>query len=178
MYTPINVFAQAKDSASGIGAFNLNVKEFLFQLISFVLVLYILRRWALPKLTATIDQRQLTLEKSLEQAKQTEAALAKAEVQAEEILASTRKKADEALAEARKAGSNIIAEAESAASERAAMIVKEAEERLGFEREQMVSELKKELAGLVAVATEKVLDQKLNEREDRVLIERSLKDIG
>jgi F-type H+-transporting ATPase subunit b len=163
---------------SGIGAFNLNVKTFVFQLITFVLVLLVFRKWVVPKLVATMDLRQKTLEQSLENAKATEAALAKAEVQADAILANTRKKADAALSEARKAASTIIAEGETAASKRAAMIVKEAEERLGHERDRLHTELSKELAGLVADATEKVLVQKINEREDRAIIERSLKDIG
>lgn len=171
-------FAQASDSSGGLGAFHLNVKDFIIQLVTFLLVLLVFRKWVVPKLIATMDLRQKTLEQSLQNAKATEAALAKAETQAEEILANTRKKADEALSEARNAGSTIIAEAETAASVRAAAIVKEAEERLGYEREQMFSELKAELAGLVVVATEKVLHQKVNEQQDRALIEQSLKDIG
>jgi F-type H+-transporting ATPase subunit b len=171
-------FAETTPPKSGIGAFNLNVKTFVFQLITFVLVLLVFRKWVVPKLVTTMDLRQKTLEQSLENAKATEAALAKAETQAEEILARTRKKADEALAEARKSAGAIIAEGETAASKRAAMIVKEAEDRLGHERDRLHTELSKELAGLVADATEKVLGKKVNEREDRALIEQSLKDIG
>jgi F-type H+-transporting ATPase subunit b len=171
-------FGEANSSAGGIGAFNVNIKAFVFQLITFVLVLLIFRKWVLPKLVATIDARRETLERSLEQAKQTEVTLAKAGTQAEQILADTRTKADEALAEARKAASGIIAEAETAASKRAIIIIKEAEEHLGHERERLYAELKKELAGLVATATEKVLRQKVNQPEDRALIEHSLKDIG
>jgi F-type H+-transporting ATPase subunit b len=171
-------FAQASDSSGGLGAFHLNVKDFIIQLITFLLVLLVFRKWVVPKLIATMDLRQKTLEQSLENAKATEAALARAEAKAEEILASTRSKADAALAEARKGASAIIAEGETAASARAAMIVKEAEERLGHERDRLHAELSKELAGLVAAATEKVLGKKVNEREDRALIEQSLKDIG
>lgn len=160
MTSSFTQFAQASPPSSGIGAFNLNVKTFIFQLITFVLVLLIFRKWVVPKLVATMDQRQKTLEQSLENARQTEAGLAKAQLQAEEILANTRKKADEALAEARSAASTIIAEAETAASARSAAIIKEAEERLGFERQQMFLELKKELAGLVAVATERYYGKK------------------
>jgi F-type H+-transporting ATPase subunit b len=174
----ITQFAQQAPPKSGIGAFNLNVKTFIFQLITFTLVLLVFRKWVVPKLVATMDQRQKTLEQSLEQAKQTEAALAKAQTQADEILANTRLKADQALAEARKAASEIIAQAETAASKRAALIIEEAEERLGHERQRLYTELKQELAGLVAAATEKVLRKKVNEREDRALIEQSLKDIG
>lgn len=170
-------FAESTEP-SGIGAFNLNIKQFLFQLITFVLVLLALRRWALPKLAATIEGRREALEKSLEQAKQTEKTLAEAEAKAEQILAKARTQADTALADADKKVEEIIAKGENAADQRAERIIKEAEERLGQERERLHTELRGELAGLVAVATEKILDKKLDEREDRALIEQSLKELA
>jgi F-type H+-transporting ATPase subunit b len=165
-------------AASGIGAFNLNVKEFLFQLITFVLVLAILRRYALPKLVSTLDERRQTLETSLEQAKQTEETLAKAEAKAEEILGRARSQADEALAEAKKAASGRIAEAETKAAERAALIIKDAETRLGEEREKLRQELRGELAELVADATGRIIDEKLDAKRDMSLIERAIRGVA
>ena len=66
-------FAQA---SGGIGAFNLNLKSFLFQLITFALVLLVLKRWVLPPLMKTMENRRLALEQSLADAKATEEALA------------------------------------------------------------------------------------------------------
>jgi F0F1-type ATP synthase membrane subunit b/b' len=40
------------------------------------------------------------------------------------------------------------------------------------------SELRKELADLVVTTTEKVLREKVDGREDRALIEKSLKELG
>ena len=74
-------FAQ-EDSGSGLGAFQLNVKDFIIQLITFVLVFLILRKWVVPKIVATMENRQQTLEQSLENAKATEEALARAEAKA------------------------------------------------------------------------------------------------
>lgn len=170
--------AETGEPASGIGAFNLNIKAFLFQLITFVLVLLILRRWVFPKLVATLEQRRVVLENSLAQAKKTEETLAKAEAKAEEIIAKARAQADEALTEAKIAASNVIAESEEAAAKRAAMIVKDAEARLNDEREKLRSELRQELAGLVADATEKVVQQKLDAKQDISLIERMVKGIS
>jgi F-type H+-transporting ATPase subunit b len=170
-------FAQADSGSSGLGAFNLNVKGFLFQLATFVLVLLIIRKWVVPKLAETINKRQETLEQSLENARATEQALAQAEARAEEILGKARSLADEALAEAKDAGAGIVAKAETAAGERAELIVKEAESRLDEERQKLRAELRAELADLVADATEKIIHEKLDEKRDMSLIERAIKGI-
>ena len=165
-------------ASGGIGAFNINLKAFLFQLATFVIVLYVLKRWVLPKLISTMDERRVTLEKSLTQAKQTEETLAKAEQSAEAILASARAAADEALAEAKKAGAGVIADAETAAGNRAALIITEAESRLSEERDKLRQDLRKELAELVADATEKIINEKLDVKRDMSLIERAIRGVA
>lgn len=163
---------------SGIGAFNINLKSFLFQLVTFVLVLIVLKRWVLPPLISTMEKRRETLEKSLLDAKQTEELLSKAEITAEEILAKARVQADEALAETKKAARGIIADAETAAGERATIIVREAEARLGEERDKLRSELRAELAELVADATAKIINEKLDTKKDMSLIERAIRSVA
>jgi F-type H+-transporting ATPase subunit b len=170
-------FAQTSDSSSGLGAFQLNLKDLVIQLITFVLVLLVLRKWVVPKLVETMDKRRETLEQSLVNAKATEEALAKAEVRAEEILSRARAQADEALAEAKDAGVDIVAKAETAAAARAELIVKEAESRLNEEREKLRTELRAELADLVADATEKIIHEKLDQKRDMSLIERAIKGV-
>jgi F-type H+-transporting ATPase subunit b len=171
-------FAETSGPTSGIGAFNINLKSFLFQLVTFALVLLVLKRWVLPPLMTTMDKRRETLEKSLEQAKATQEALARAETKAEEIIALARVHADEALSQARKSAEGVIVSAETAGAERAALIIKDAQARLVSERIKLREELKAELADLVADATEVILRQKLNEPNDRQLIEQALKEIG
>lgn len=169
-------FAEA--SNSGISSLGLNVKGFLFQLITFGIVLLILRRYVFPKLVATLEERRRTLEESLAQAKQTEETLAKAELSAEEILTKARAQADISLADAKTRADEIVAAGEHAAEDRSERIIAEAEARLGQERERLHSQLKSELADLVVTTTEKVLHKKINALEDRKLIEASLKEIG
>jgi len=165
-------------SSSGLGAFNVNWKSFIFQLITFVLVMLVFRKWVIPPITKTLDERRQSVERSLENAKETEEALARAEAKAEEILAKARDQADEALAEAKKAAGGVIAEAETAAGQRAALIIKEAEQHLSQEREKLRTELKGELANLVADATEKIIQEKLDVKRDMSLIERVIKGVA
>lgn len=175
MYSAVPKFA---DSSSGISSLGVNLKGFIFQLITFLIVLLILRRYVFPKLVATLEARRKTLEQSLVQAKQTEEALARAETRVEEIIAAARLRADEALAGARKSAEGVIVSAETAGAERAALIIKDAEARLASERIKLRQELKEELANLVADATEIILRHKLDEPNDRKLIEQALKEIG
>ena len=175
---PIKLQFAADSSASGISSLGLNVKGFVFNLITFLIVLLILRKYVFPTLVNTLEARRKALEESLSQAKATEEALTKAEAKAEEILAKARSQADAAMADAKTRVDEIIAAGEKAASERGARIIKDAEEHLDQERQRLHSELRGELAELVITTTEKVLKSKMNEGEDRKLIEKSLKDIG
>ncbi len=165
-------------SSGGISALGINLKSFIFQLITFLIVLFVLQRWVFPKLVDTLEARRKALEESLAQAKQTEETLAKAEAKAEEILAHARQQADGALSDAKKEAEAGIAKAEAEAGERGQRIIKEAESRLEQERQRLHDELKKELSELVVATTEKVLKTKLNDREDRALVEKSVKELG
>jgi F-type H+-transporting ATPase subunit b len=171
-------FAAAEPANSGIGAFNINLKSFVFQLVTFLIVLYIFRRWILPPILKTLEERRRTVEESLEHAKQTEAKLAEAESRTQALLLKAREQADKALAEARVQAKELIAKAEDGAEIQAQRIVKETEERLGQERQKLHDQLKAELGDLVVLTTEKVLRRKIDEQEDRRLIEDSLKELA
>jgi len=169
--------AEANSPGNGLGAFNLNVKSFLFQLATFVIVLLVLRRWVFPKLVHTLEERRKVLEDSLLKAKQTEEKLAEAEAQAEQIILKARQQADAALAEARSGAKEVLAKAESAAGQQAARLIKDAQEHLAQESNKLRAQLKGELANLVVLTTEKVLRKKLDGPEDARLIEQSIKEL-
>lgn len=170
--------AQFGDSSSGgISSLGLNLKSFIFQLITFLLVLLILRRWVFPKLVTTLESRRETLERSLEQAKETTEALEAAEEKASKLLHKAREQADASLADAAKKAEAVVASAENAATERAGRIIKEAESHLEQERQRLHQQLKAELADLVIQTTEKVIRKKLDDKADRELVEASLKEL-
>jgi len=173
-----NVNPQFAASSSGIGSLGINLKGFIFQLLTFVIVLLILRRWVFPKLVATLEARRKTLEESLVQAKATQEALTKAEERAEQILHKAREQADVSLADAREQAKNLITKAESSAEDQAKRVLKEAEQHLSQQQNRLREELKDELTDLVVLTTEKVLRSKLNPEEDAKLIEQSIKEIS
>jgi F-type H+-transporting ATPase subunit b len=167
----------AESSSGGISSLGLNLKSFIFQLITFLIVLGILRKWVFPKLVATLEERRKVLEQSLQQARQTEETLHQAEARAAEILQESRTQADNALADAKSQAKDIIAKAEKSGELSAGRIVKDAEEHLAQERTKLRSELKEELADLVVDTTEKILKKRLNAREDLELINGSIREL-
>ncbi len=178
MILPMIKFAETTSSESGIGAFHINLKSFIFQLVTFLIVLMIFKRWILPPLQKTLEDRRSTLEQSLQNAKETEDKLAKAEVKVQEVLNQAREQADKALADANAQAKEVVAKAEAKAEEQAKRIVSETQERLAQEREELHDLLKVELADLVIATSEKVLSKKINEHEDRKLVENALKDLA
>lgn len=167
-------FAQSEDS--GLSSLGLNLKSFVFQLIAFVIVLVILSRYVFPRIVRTLEERRQVLGRSLEQAKQTEETLKSAQAEASQLVTSARTQADETLAASRSQAKNIIATAEATGAEQADNIVSDGRLKLSHERQRMRQELKSELAGLVATATEKVARQKLDVQGDSQLIERAVEE--
>lgn len=165
----------SKEAAGGLSALGLDVKLFLFQFITFVIVLLILKKFVFTKLVATLEHRRETLEKSLDQAKETQQALKSAEAEAAKLLSSARSQADGLLSDASKQAQELMSEAEKKGSEKAERIVAEAKEQLSHERDALRHELRAELAELVIVATEKVINEKLDSNKDETLIKEAIK---
>jgi len=172
-YIPV----QFADSSSGLGAFNINWKSFLFQLVTFLIVLLIFKRWILPPINKTMDARRKTLEESLQNARKAKEDLEKAEARVEEMLKKGRLSADSVIKGAQEEYKGIVAKAEAAASEQAQRVMADAKDQISQEHNKLREELKGELADLVILTTEKVLRTKLNAREDAKLVEQSIKDL-
>src|SRR3569833_1020096 len=98
----------AADSSGGISSLGINLKSYLFQLATFLIVLGILARYVYTKLIETLEARRATLEESLVQAKKTQEALEAAEQKAEAILHKARESADQAVADARSQSKDVV----------------------------------------------------------------------
>lgn len=172
-----NFAAETSSSESGIGAFNVNLKGFVFQLITFLIVLLVLKRWVFPKLVSTLEARRAALEQSLTDARKTREALSRAEEEAVKLLSQARAQADQALADAGAQAKEVIAKAEADAEVRTSRLLDEARAQIDQERAKLRQELKDELTGLVVDTTQKILGAKVDSKEDRRLIEQSIKEV-
>jgi F-type H+-transporting ATPase subunit b len=166
----------ATEEAGGLAALGLNWQAFLFQLITFVIVLVLLRKFVYKKLIKTLEDRRMAVESSLDQAAETAKKLAEAEKDVAKLLAEARGQADEVVAASRKEATQMIADAEQKAVRKAEHIVTEAKAQMDIELEKARKALKQETAQLVAFATERVIGEKLDPAKDERLITSALKN--
>jgi F-type H+-transporting ATPase subunit b len=165
---------QAAEPAGGIAALGLDWKAFLFQLITFVIVLLILRKFVFGKLIATLDARQKAVDDSLRHAAEIEEKLKGAEKTVAGMLADARQEADAVVSASHKEAAQMMEAAEAKAVKRAEHIVAEAKVQMEVELGKARDMLKKETVQLVAAATERIIGEKLDATKDAALINRAL----
>jgi F-type H+-transporting ATPase subunit b len=171
----IAAIVQFGESSSGLGTLGVDGQALIIQLITFVLAILVLRKWAVKPILRVMNERRETIEKGVKLGEDMQKEKAKLEQQVEDRLHEARVEADRMIANAQETARETIREAEEKARTKAENIVAEAEGRIVTETARARRELEKELAGLVADATEAVIDEKIDAKKDSRLIERALK---
>ncbi len=162
------------ESTGGLSALGLNWQSFLFQLISFVIVLVILRVFVFKKIVATLDARRSAVENSVRHATETEEKLRKAEDKIMSMLDDARKQADDIIVAGHKQSALVVEAAEQKAAERADHIVAEAKNQLQQDVAKARDDLKAETMNLVSLATAKIIKEKLDAKKDNDLVNDAL----
>jgi F-type H+-transporting ATPase subunit b len=166
-----------EESTSSPGLFEalgIDWKLFIVQGIAFLILVGVLAKFVYPVLVKAIDDRREAIEAGLKEAKEGEEALARAEAQVADLLAQARKEADEILARTQQESASLVSEAESKAKTRAEQIVTAAREQLSLDVSKARETLKKDTIELVALATERVIGEKLDERKDADLLKKAI----
>ena len=149
----------------------------IWTLVTFGIVLLVLKFYAFGPLQAVIDARRKAISSDLDAAE-------KARGEAQEALAEYRAQ----LAQSRKEAAGIVDDARKAMDEKRRSDLSELEvdkqrqlerarQEIAAETRQALAQIKEQVAELTVAATEKVLRAKLDTDEQRRLIEDALSDI-
>lgn len=164
--------AAAEGEKAGLfEALGLDVTSLIINTLAFLILLAILARFVYPALIKAIDSRREAIEAGLAEAKKSQEAAEDAEKRVGQLLAESRKEADEIVARSQAEAAALVAEAEEKARHRADQIVKDARAQLDADIVKARAALKKDTLQLVALATEKVVGQKLDAAADTKLVE-------
>ena len=177
MLQTIMTFAAATEPAPEAGLFEslgLNVEMLVFQSIAFLILLWLLSKYAYPIITKILDEREARI---LEGQKAATEALKKADAASDEIeakLAEAKKTAEDIVSVAKNEAAKTVEDAESKAQQKADHLLKQAESRIATDIADAKNQLHGEMLGLVARATEKVLEAKIDAKTDAELIKNAL----
>jgi F-type H+-transporting ATPase subunit b len=175
MITNLTQFA-ADEATTGIGALGVDVKALVIQLVTFVLVFLVLKRFAFKPILKVLRERRELIESGVSLGEQMRTQQAEAEAQTAEMLAAARAEADGIIAGAQETSKQTVREAEDKARDKAAGILAEADERIKNETQRARKKLEGELVGLISDATEAIIGEKVDAAKDAALIDRALKE--
>jgi F-type H+-transporting ATPase subunit b len=141
------------------------------QIVSFLILYYILRRWVFPAIMNTLDQRAQRIREGIENADKAEKKLAEAEIRVNQMLDDARKEAAQTIAQATTAAQHVRDEIVQAAQQRRDEIVQQAQVRIQQEEAQARAELRRQVADISIRAAGRVIGASLDDARHRRLVE-------
>jgi len=167
------------DSARQIGEqFGVNWPQFLSQSISFLIVCWLLNRFAYKPILDVLEARRQQIAQSLDDAAQIKAQLAEAEVKHAEILERANGEAQKMINEARASAAALAQVRQQQAITEAEGIISQAREAIVVEHDRMLNDLRREVARLVVDTTSKVTGKILTSEDQRRLSEEAAREIA
>ncbi len=127
----------------------------LANLVNFLIILLILRRFAFKPIEAKLKEREDKIKKGIDDAVKAGTELQMAKQTSEKMLLGARSEGNEIVGIAQKEAEKILAESKIQKEEQAKKIVAMAEKAIEGEKEKMLQGIKKEVVDLVIATTEK-----------------------
>src|SRR5215210_5345486 len=173
------ILAALTDMARETGTtFGFNLWMFLSQVISFVIVALLLRKFAYKPILGVLEDRRQRIAEGLLNAEKIKTQLAEAEARYAEILNKANAAAQKMIDEARESASLVADRKQQEAIVAAEQIVAKAREASAIEHERTMTELKRELGRLVVDTTAKVTGKVLTPDDQRRLQQEASRQIS
>ena len=160
-----------------IEAFDVNVVGLFFQVVNFLLLLYILNRFLFKPLLARMDERSSKIEKGLEDAETAARDRELARAEREAAVAEARKEAAEMIARANKIAEDTRNEILNEARTEAERVTARAREEIVAEKERAMAELRAQVADLALAAAGKLVRSEMDGPTQRRLVEEFLAEV-
>lgn len=151
------------------GTLGIDWTALLLQIISFIILVIILAKWVYPPIAAMLDRHDKKIEDAMKAADEAKQHAEESEARTAEILDKSRAEAAEIVEAAKKESAEIVAKAEEDAAARAEAIITNARADLERDVEQAREALRGEVVELVALATEKVVDAKIDDQDEKII---------
>lgn len=151
-------------------ALGINVPGLVAQIVNFLLLLFLISRFAYKPILRLLDQRSERIKESLEAADRArqEAQQAEANIQAQ--LDAARREGQNIIEQAARSAGQLREEIQQVARQEAEAIVERAKADFALERQKAIAELRRQFADLTVAAAERVINESLDGAKHQRLI--------
>jgi len=173
------VLASLTDTAQGIvETFGIDWPMLIAQAINFLIVAFVIWKFAFKNILSTIKEREKQIADSLRNADKIKLELEETEKQQQETLQEASLEAKKTISIAQEQAKAFIEEQKEDARRQAEEIISKAKLALEQERERVLREAREEIASLVVLTTSKVLSKDLSEEEKQRFSARATEELN
>ena len=151
---------------------------FLWTIVTFFIVLAILKWKAWGPLINALDKREEDIREALASAEKARQDAEKASSEYEDMMKKARVEAQQIVADGKAAGERVKNDIESAANDKANEIIEKAKAQIDAERRKAIQEIKSSVVDLSMDAAAKVIERNLDSDDNRKLVDQALEGIG
>jgi F-type H+-transporting ATPase subunit b len=167
----------ASESSGGSFLVSPNVGLMIWTLIVFGLSLWILGKFAFPRIAEALDKRQKAIEDSIDYAEKTRHDADELLAEYRSRLAEARNQADEIVSRARKTGESTEADLVADGRRKREELIEQARRDIQQETTRAIQAIRNEVADLTVLATEKVTRKSLTSDDQRKLVEDAVSEL-
>eukprot|EP00388_Colpodella_angusta_P047724 GDKK01073679.1.p3 GENE.GDKK01073679.1~~GDKK01073679.1.p3 ORF type:complete len:165 (-),score=17.63 GDKK01073679.1:776-1270(-) len=150
----------------------------VFQTIAFLLLLFLLTKFAWKPVLAAIKERENSIDDALNKAELAKQEMARLTSQNEELMKQARAERDEILKEAKILKDSIVNEAKTSAQTEGAKLIEKARIEIENQKKVALAELKGQVSALSLDIAERVLRSQLDDKaKQQDLVASLLKDV-
>jgi F-type H+-transporting ATPase subunit b len=157
----------------GIG---INLPLLITFVINFIILFGLLSLVAYKPVLKMLQERQAKIRESMEQAEKIRQDTARSEEEIRAHLETARKEGQNVIAQAVQIGEKLKEEAKEAARQEAETLITRAQSEIQRERDKSIEELRAEFADIAILAAEKVINETLDKKKHRKIIDEVLKE--
>jgi F-type H+-transporting ATPase subunit b len=167
----------AQSGGSGNFLVTPEVGLMIWTLIAFGVSVAVLRKYAYPKIQENLDKRRVAIEESIDASVRTKEEADKLLEEYRARLKEAREQADDIVTRSRRAAESIQDDAKVDAKKYREELMESTRRDIENETRRALDEIRKEVADLTVLATEKVTRKTLNDEDQRRLIDEALSEV-
>jgi F-type H+-transporting ATPase subunit b len=166
-------------TASSSGSFLItpNVGLMIWTLLLFGISMFVLWKLAFPRIAQALDRRQKAIEDSIDAADRTRHEADEILAEYRERLREARGQADEIIGRARKAAEARESSAKEEAKATREQLMQQTRRDIETETRRAIDDIRREVADLTVIATEKLTRKTLTEEDQRRLLDEALSEL-
>jgi F-type H+-transporting ATPase subunit b len=149
----------------------------IWTLVLFLFTMWVLGRWAFPRIQEALEKRANAIRESIEAAERQRAEADELLAEYRQRLTEAREQAEDIVARARKASEAAIAEAAAEGKTKREELVAAARRDIEAETRRSLEQIRKEVADLTVLATEKITRKSLTSEDQARLVEEALAEV-